>query len=146
MARFLDGGADLRPIRDLPRGVRSGSGGLPPGVVCAGHPRLQRGEEHPGAEGGAEAAGTGGHGQHAGAEPEGEAGVHAPGRPEQEPAGEELMPRRCERLLFAPLLVKTGNEGDGPEETTPLQPSSTWIIPCLLHVFSVAHIWSCKDH
>lgn len=109
MARFLDGGADLRPVRDLPRRVCGGSGGLPPRMVRAGHPCLPRGEEHPGAEGGAEAAGTGGHGQHAGAEPEGEAGVHAEGGPEQEPAGEELTARRCERHSCSP----TAHQGCG---------------------------------
>lgn len=62
VACFLDGGTDLRPVCDLPSRVCGGSGGLPPGVVCQGHPCVPRGEEHPGAEGGAEAAGTRGHG------------------------------------------------------------------------------------
>lgn len=86
VACFLDGGTDLRPVCDLPRRVCGGSGGLPPGVVRQGHPCVPRGEEHPGAEGGAEAAGTRGHGQHAGPESEGEAGVHAQGGSQQEPA------------------------------------------------------------
>lgn len=67
VACSLDSVTDLCPLRDLPRRLCGGSSGLPPGVVCQGDPETSRGEEHPGAERGEEAAGASGHGQHPGA-------------------------------------------------------------------------------
>lgn len=93
VAPGLDGDADLRPLRHFSRGLRGGGGGLPPGVVCQGDPETSRwGEGHPGTEGGEEAARAGGHGQHPGAQPERQTGVHAESGSEQEPVGEELTP------------------------------------------------------
>lgn len=77
VACCLGGDADLCSLRHLPRGLCGRSSGLPPRVVYKGDPQTSgRGEEHPGAEGGEEAAGASRHGQHAGAQLERETGVY----------------------------------------------------------------------
>lgn len=86
VACSLDSVADLRPLRHLPCGLCGRSSGLQPGVVHQGDPQTSRGgERHPGTEGGEEAAGTSRDGQHTGAKPQRETGVHTQSSSEQEP-------------------------------------------------------------